>query len=174
MGMGAAHKISMGEALEGQIIDILATPGDQFYILFAPDRLTNPEFHLLCCWCFRHRFTGDCGGFEAVHRRSSGRDWKFWPATATYGAMIDPFGRGHQLPAGFRHGPLRFSLRLLHARTHDLPSQGRCTVAGRARPVVRRLHPQGSEEAAPDRRRAPGPARCDEAVPLAWTPPRQR
>src|SRR5579885_1321229 len=74
------------------------------------------------------------------------------------------------LSTRFGDRSLRLPLRLLHGGRHDLFTEGRDTVAGRARPAVQRFHPKGREEATPDGRRAAGAAEHHEPLPLAWPP----
>jgi len=55
---------------------------------------------------------------------------------------------------------LRFSLRLLHVRAHDLPAEGRPADAGGARTFYAGAFiGRGAQSLAPDRRRATCPAR---------------
>ena len=71
-------------------------------------------------------------------------------------SLVDPFGRAHHLFARLGDRSLRFPLRLLHGRGHDLPAEGRCPDARGARPAVLRLRRARRAQASPHRRRAAG------------------
>jgi hypothetical protein len=47
MGMRAAHEIGVALGRQGHVVEIAAAARDQANILFAPDRLTDAEFHRL-------------------------------------------------------------------------------------------------------------------------------
>ena len=71
-------------------------------------------------------------------------------------AMVDPFGLAGLLSQGVGDRPLRFALRLLHGREHDLPAARGPAHAGGTRPAVQRVHRKRCAQAADDRRRAAG------------------
>ncbi len=71
-----------------------------------------------------------------------------------------------ELPARFGNRPLRFPLRLLHVRAHDVPAEEGPAVARGTRPAVLGVRRQGRAQTAHYRWRTAGAQEHHVAVPL--------